>query len=84
MKKQPLPKLFVNAILDYNNNEIDITRAINSCAETAEDFAIGFALWKETISQDDNGMYFSESRAQISRNNPVDINKLLEIYKKTL
>jgi len=81
MKKQPLPKLFVNAILDYNNNEIDITRAINSCAETAEDFAIEFALWKETIMQDENGLYFSESRAQISRNNPVNIKKLLDVFK---
>ena len=47
----------------------------------AEDFAIGFALWKETIEQDDNGMYYSESRAHVSRLNPVNIKQLLEIYK---
>lgn len=47
-----------------------------------EDFAIGFALWKETIEQDDNGMYYNESRAHVSRKNPVNIKQLLEIYKK--
>jgi len=73
---------FVEPILDYNENNIDITDAILACEEEAEKFAIEFALWKETIMQDENGFYYSESRAQISRNNPVNIQILLEIYKK--
>lgn len=73
---------FVEPILDYNENNIDITTAILYCEKEAEKFAIDFALWKETIMQDENGLYYSESRAQISRNNPVNIKKLLEIYKK--
>jgi len=72
---------FVEPILDYNENNIDITDAILACEEEAEKFAIGFALWKETIMQDENGLYFSESRAQISRNNPVNIQKLLDVFK---
>lgn len=55
---------------------------IETQVKIAEDFAIGFALWKETIEQDDNGMYYSESRAHVSRKNPVNIKQLLEIYKK--
>jgi len=73
---------FVKPILDYNENNIDITDAILACEEESEKFAIEFALWKETIMQDENGLYFSESRARISRNNPVNIQILLEIYKK--
>lgn len=73
---------FVEPILDYNENNIDITDAILACEEEAEKFAIEFALWKETIMQDEKGLYFSESRAQISRKNPVNIQILLEIYKK--
>jgi hypothetical protein len=73
---------FVEPILDYNENNIDITDAILACEEEAEKFAIDFALWKETIRQDENGMYYSASRAQISEKNPVNIQKLLEIYKK--
>ncbi len=73
---------FVEPILDYNENNIDITDAVLACEEEAEKFAIDFALWKETIMQDKNGLYYSESRAQISRNNPVNIQILLEIYKK--
>jgi hypothetical protein len=63
----------------WANPNISRTKNI---VEIAEKFAIGFALWKETIMQDENGLYFSESRAQISRNNPVNIQKLLEAYKK--
>lgn len=73
---------FVEPILDYNENNIDITTAILACEEEAEKFAIEFALWKETIMQDENGLYFSESRAQISRNNPVNIQKLLDVFKR--
>lgn len=73
---------FVEPILDYNENNIDITDAILACEEQAEKFAIDFALWKETIMQDENGLYFSKSRAQVSRKNPVDINGLLEVFKR--
>jgi hypothetical protein len=53
------------------------------CEAIAEEFAIGFALWKEgQVTQDDNGLYYGESRIAVSRKNPVDIYKLLEIYKK--
>jgi hypothetical protein len=53
------------------------------CEKIAEEFAIGFALWKEAqVTQDDNGLYYGESRIAVSRKNPVDIYKLLEIYKK--
>ena len=55
----------------------------NEIEKIAEEFAIGFALWKEgQVTQDDNGMYYGESRIAVSRKNPVDIYKLLEIYKK--
>ena len=60
----------------------ELCEAPNECVKIAEKFAIEFALWKETIMQDENGLYYSESRAQISRNNPVNIQILLEIYKK--
>jgi hypothetical protein len=65
---------------DLGRNEIEETK--EQCAEIAEGFAVGFALWKETIMQDENGLYYSESRAQISRKNPVNIQILLETYKK--
>jgi hypothetical protein len=53
------------------------------CEKIADDFAIGFALWKEgQVSQDDNGLYYGESRIAVSRKNPVSIYRLLEIYKK--
>lgn len=52
------------------------------CEKIANEFAIGFALWKEVIQQDDDGLYYGESRIQVSRKNPVDIHQLLEIYKK--
>ena len=49
----------------------------------AEEFAIEFALWKETnAEQDDNGLYYGESRIQVSRHNPVTIEQLLKKYKK--
>jgi hypothetical protein len=55
----------------------------SKCEEIADELAIGFALWKEAnVLQDENGMYYSESRIQVSRNNPVDINQLMIIYKK--
>jgi len=64
------------------SNCIDgIQDAANRIETISDNFAIEFALWKETIMQDENGLYFSESRAQISRNNPVDIQELLKIYK---
>lgn len=68
-----------NAIL---NDGGVLKGAINEIIVVAEIFAIEFALWKETIMQDDDGMYFSESRAQVSRKNPVDINGLLEVFKR--
>jgi len=60
-------------------DEIEETK--EQCEKIAEDFAIGFALWKETIEQDDNQLYYNESRIQVSRNNPINIYNLLEIYK---
>jgi hypothetical protein len=60
----------------------NIDKVIDSQENIAEEFAISFAEWKEAIMQDENGMYFSESRIQVSRKNPIDIKKLLEIYKK--
>jgi hypothetical protein len=53
------------------------------CEKITDEFAIGFSLWKEAnVVQDDNDMYYNESRIQVSRNNPVDIHQLLKIYKK--
>jgi len=53
------------------------------CEVIAEEFAIEFALWKEVqVTQDANGLYYGESRIAVSRKNPVDIYKILEIYKK--
>jgi hypothetical protein len=60
----------------------ELCEAPNECVKIAENFAIKFALWKETIVQDDNGLYYNESRAQISRKNPVDIKGLLEAFKR--
>jgi hypothetical protein len=68
-----------NAIL---NDGGVLKGAVNEIIVVAEIFAIEFALWKETIMQDDDGLYFSESRAQVSRKNPVDINGLLEVFKR--
>ena len=48
----------------------------------SDEFAANFALWKEVnASQDINGDYYGESRIGVSRENPVDIHQLLEIYK---
>jgi hypothetical protein len=56
---------------------------VDDCVEIADDFAIGFAIWKEMqATQDENGFYYGESRIGVSRENPVDIYQLLEIYKK--
>jgi hypothetical protein len=61
----------------------NIDKVIDSQEKIADQFAIGFSLWKEAnVVQDDNDMYFNESRIQVSRNNPVDIHQLLKIYKK--
>jgi hypothetical protein len=77
--KIPLEQQVENAIL---NDGGVLKGASNEIIVIAKIFAIEFALWKETIMQDDNGMYFSESRAQISRKNPVDINGLLEVFER--
>ena len=76
--KIPLEQQIENAIL--NDGGI-LEGASNEIIVIAKIFAIEFALWKETIMQDDNGMYFTESRVQISRKNPVDINGLLEVFE---
>ena len=45
--------------------------------------AIEFSLWKEDNAvSDGNGLYYGESRIGVSRENPVDIYQLLEIYKE--
>jgi hypothetical protein len=71
-------------ILDaYNREEISYSRMNEMLNELADKFAVGFSLWKEANTvQDDNGMYYSESRIQVSRKNPVDIDQLMIIYKK--
>lgn len=49
----------------------------------ADEFAIGFARWKEAnAEQDDDGLYYNESRIHVSRHNPITIDRLLEIYKE--
>jgi hypothetical protein len=68
--------------LEYTNGIYGFKQGVKLQKQKQEEFAIGFALWKETIMQDENGFYYSESRAQISRKNPVNIQILLEIYKK--
>ena len=40
-----LKEKFKDVLLAYEKKEINISRAENSCNETAEDFAIGFAEW---------------------------------------
>jgi hypothetical protein len=58
-------------------------RNANGCEKIADEFAIGFALWKEDNAvSDGNGLYYGESRIGVSRENPVDIYELLEIYKE--
>ena len=80
MSSTKLRNEFSSPILDYNNNLIDIFTAATYCLEKSKKIACEFALWKETIMQDENGMYFSESRAQISRNNPVNMNGLFDVF----
>ena len=73
--------MFENQIGSLKYDEL--SEASNTCEKIAGDFAIGFALWKEgQVTQDNNGLYYGESRIAVSRKNPVDIYKLLEIYKK--
>ena len=49
----------------------------------ADEFAIEFSEWKEDNAvSDGNGLYYGESRIGVSRENPVDIHQLLEIYKE--
>ena len=77
-----LKENFKEVLLTYEANEINIERAYNSLNETAENFAARFALWKEiNASQDINGDYYGESRIGVSRNNPINIYQLLEIFK---
>jgi hypothetical protein len=58
-------------------------KGFDSVEQLNDEYAIEFALWKETqVTQDDNGLYYGESRIAVSRKNPVDIYKILEIYKK--
>jgi len=61
----------------------DIADWEKACEKIADEFAIGFAIWKENNAlQDINGNYYAESRIGVSRNNPINIYELLEIYKK--
>ena len=77
-----LKKDFEEVLLAYETKEINISRAVNSLNETSENFAARFALWKEDNAvSDGNGLYYGESRISVSRENPVDIYELLEIYK---
>lgn len=49
----------------------------------ADKHAIEFSKWKDAnATKDIDGLYYGESRIGVSRNNPVNINQLLEIYKK--
>lgn len=65
-----------------NTNPTKEIRAVQ-CELIADEFAIGFAIWKErNVEQDGYGLYYGESRIQVSRKNPVTIQKLIEIYKK--
>ena len=74
---------FKEVLLAYEANEITLSRAYNSCNETAENFAARFSLWKEDNAvSDGNGLYYGESRIGVSRENPIDIYQLLEIYKE--
>jgi len=69
--------------LSENHSTKVVEREAEIMEKIAEEFAIEFALWKEAqVTQDDNGLYYGESRIAVSRKNPVDIYKLLEIYKK--
>jgi hypothetical protein len=78
-----LKKDFEEVLLAYETKEINISRAVNSLNETAENLVVNFTLWKENNAlQDINGNYYGESRIGISRNNPINIYELLEIYKK--
>ena len=57
--------------------------ASEKVVELTDEFTIGFALWKETnAEQNENGLYYGESRIQVSRHNPITIDRLLEIYKE--
>lgn len=75
-----LKEKFQNIPSDYlplSNNQK------NECVLIADEFAIGFARWKEAnAEQDDDGLYYNESRIHVSRHNPITINRLLEIYKE--
>ena len=78
-----LKKDFEEVLLAYETKEINISRAVNSLNETAENFTARFALWKEDNAvSDGNGLYYGESRIGVSRENPINIYELLEIYKE--
>jgi hypothetical protein len=83
LKEKFLPFVdYIDLINDNPDKEECGLRNTSKCIEIADDFAIGFALWKEAqVTQDDNGDYYGESRIGVSRNNPVTILQLLEIYK---
>lgn len=76
-----LKEKFDSIIMRHDLSRNDFEETKQQCSEIAENYAIEFALWKETIHQDDNGLYYNESRIQVSKSNPVNINQLLEIYK---
>ena len=76
-------KIQFEVYVNESNCVDGIQYASNSVEKIADEFAVGFALWKESnVLQDENGMYYSESRIHVSRNNPVDIHELLQIYKQ--
>ena len=77
-----LKEKFLNSGCEKGYINLNEYRAENN-VKIAEDFAIRFAIWKEMqATQDDNGFYYGESRIGVSRENPVDIHQLLEIYKE--
>ena len=54
---------------------------VKELVEVAKEFAKDFALWKEyQVQQDEDGNYYGEKSILISKNKPVNIHSLMDIY----
>ena len=84
MKQTAVQFLLENIVITSSKNLVSVIKqAIEMENQQQDDFAIGFAEWKErNAMQNEDGLYYGESRIQVSRKNPITLKELLEIYKK--
>jgi hypothetical protein len=84
MKQTAVQFLLENIVITSSKNLVSVIKqAIKMENQQQDDFAIAFAEWKErNAMQNEDGLYYGESRIQVSRKNPITLKELLEIYKK--